>query len=259
MSQPSPSPALAADAAPAEPSPAARRAAARALGEARIAMLTRLAELGMELAEDCARNARAGLARAELADDVSGDGPAKVRDPADPVLAFTRAARAVRMTLALQARESKDLLALDVDDAKARCVETVVRRTRIDRLVERAIEAEYDDADVIERLSAEADETLDEEEDWGGFDQRPIGETVARICRDLGLSPAWRARAAEAFAAEAFADETGAGQTGAGQTGADATPAKPWRRGPDPQGPAPSGSAPPPATVWPESPARAPP
>ena len=96
-----PSPALAApDAAPADPSPAARRAAARALIDGELEVLTELTGIGMEIARAAGRAAVAGL------DGAPGAG-------ADPGLTYTRAARTVRMCIALQSRLLNDLEALD--------------------------------------------------------------------------------------------------------------------------------------------------
>src|SRR5687767_8630850 len=92
------------------PSPAAAPATdARALIERQLAMLTRLAEIGMEIAEACGREAVAAPGAGEGAAQT----PERLRDPG---LAFARVARAVRMTIALQSRLAKDLAALDRTD-----------------------------------------------------------------------------------------------------------------------------------------------
>jgi hypothetical protein len=149
------------DAVPAGPVPVDP---ARALVERQLAMLTRLAEIGMEIAEAA---------------------PAA----ADPALTYARVARAVRMTIALQSRLLKDLAALDRTDALARSAQVQARTRRIHRLVEQAIETQHDDEDEIERLSGDAWERLRDEDDCADLFERPIAETVARICRELGLSP----------------------------------------------------------------------
>jgi hypothetical protein len=159
-----------ADAHPTEPSAVDQRRDARAQVERQMAMLDRLAEIGMEIAEEAGRQARA---------------PATDRPLVDPGLTYARAARAVRLTIALQQRLAKDLAGLGRAEADA-------RRTRIHRLVERAIEGECDDADGIEQLCDDARESLREYEDLDDFADRPLGEIVALICKDLGLSTdAW--------------------------------------------------------------------
>jgi hypothetical protein len=92
---------------PADPSRAERHAAALALIDRQIATLTRLTDIGMEFAEE--------LLRVTKADDGAEDGPLH-----DPELAFDRIARAVRMTIALQARLLKDQADLDTADGLAR-------------------------------------------------------------------------------------------------------------------------------------------
>ena len=143
-------------------------------------MLTRLAEIGMGIAED------AGRRSAALA-----DGGAAGTEAPDPALAFARAARAVRMTIALQSRLLADLAGLDRAEGLARAADASARRERIHRRVERAIEAAHDDdddADEVERLSMDAWERLvDADED--DLVEGPLDAVVARICADLGLRP----------------------------------------------------------------------
>jgi hypothetical protein len=169
---------------------------ARALIEGQIAMLSRLAQVGMELAEACGREAKAP----------SSDGAAR----AHPGLAFARVARAVRMTIALQSRLMKDLAALDRADDMAERARTTKRRTRLAQLIEDAARAKVDaqresgarfwadeDAieDEIETLTSEGYERLIDAED-GGLWGRPFDDVVAGVCKDLGLSPDWTARIA---------------------------------------------------------------
>jgi hypothetical protein len=187
---------------PALSAPETRHAAtapARALIDGQMAMLSRLAQIGMELAEACGRDARAE----------AGDGPAPSPEHRREIgLVFARVARAVRMTIALQSRLAGDLAALDRADDVARMRRKTERRFRLSRLCGEAARASVDarrrsgaqrwsdeDAieDEIERLSAEACERLTDAEDgdlWG----RPFDEVVARICADLKLSPEWGAR-----------------------------------------------------------------
>jgi hypothetical protein len=168
---------------PADPTPLAATPApadARALIEQQIAALSRLTEIGMALAEEAGRR---GLDASEPA-----GGP-------DPCLMFSRAARAVRLTIALQSRLLAELAALDRDERLAEIGRETARGNRVRRLVERALDAGCDDADEAERLQAHAWERLVDELDDPDFADRPIAEIVALICADLGLSPAETARA----------------------------------------------------------------
>ena len=167
----------------ADPSPPERSAPARALIEAQRVLLTRLAEIGMAIAED------AGRRSAALAQSGEAGAPKAQHEP-DPGLTYSRAAHAVRLTFALQSRLLEALAALDKSDADARAGEARRRRERIHRQVKQAIEAECDDRGEIKQLSWAAWERLVEDDD-GDFADLPISEVVARICADLGLSPDW--------------------------------------------------------------------
>jgi hypothetical protein len=163
---------------------------ARALIEGQMAMLSRLAEVGMEIAEACGREAKTA--------------------PIDAGLAFARVARAVRMTIALQSRLMKDLAALDRADEVSERARTTKRRTRLAQLIEDAARAKVvtqresgarfwadEEAieDEIEALTSEGYERLIDAEDgnlWG----RPFNDVVAGVCKDLGLSPDWTTRIA---------------------------------------------------------------
>jgi hypothetical protein len=161
----------------ADPSPADACAPARALTARQMARLERLAEIGMEIAEAAGRLAEA-LAQGGAAGDP------------DPGLLYTRAARAVRLTIALQARLAKDLAELDKAETVARSAQAATRRARVQRGVEEAIEAGDHDVDEFRRLSSDAWERLTDE-DEGELLRLPLAELVARICADLGLPPDW--------------------------------------------------------------------
>ena len=154
-------------------------ARARALIEGQIAMLARLAEIGMAIAEAAGRRAAA-----EAQDGAAG----RPEAASNPALEFARVARAVRMTIALQARLAKDLSALDRAGAAALASEADTCRERVQRQVERVLGARCEDEDEAEQLASDAWERLTDEDD-ADLAARPVAEVVARICRDLGLSP----------------------------------------------------------------------
>jgi len=165
---------------------------ARALMEQQIDMLTRLAEIGITRAAE----------------------PVEPPERAD--LAYSRIARAVRLTLALQSRLIKDLVALEQGSPpKAEAKPAAVakrepdpaelrdeRAGRIDRIVRRIIEDTERFKEDVQRLSREAWERLEDEDVYGDLLSRPMGEIVALICEDLGLKPDWDRLAKEAWAVE---------------------------------------------------------
>ena len=192
------------------PDPAAAAAEARALIVGQMAMLTRLAQIGMEVAEACGRQAAAQTDVRQTGapqTDTDKPDPAEPARPRDLALVFARAARAVRLTIALQARLAKDLAALDRDRAYADEERRRERRWRLQGQIREAAktlvvtrrQAEGDclEAGVVEAeielLSGAAYERLTEAED-GYLMGRPFAEVVARICRDLGMTPDGAAR-----------------------------------------------------------------
>ena len=218
---------------------------ARALIERQMAVLSRLTEIGMEVAEACGRRA-VGEAPAERPVAASNPSP-------DPGLVFARVARAVRLTIALQSRLMKDLAALDRAAAFAEADRRRGRRAYLGGLVEEAartlVEArrkaegryrgEEDAAeDEIEQMAEAAYERLTDAED-GDLDGLSFDEAVAAVCRDLGLSPDRAARLKSVMAAPS------------GDAGGDLSPAAGL---PAPPGPSPALPA---AAPW--APARPPP
>jgi hypothetical protein len=105
---------------------------ARPLYARQIDFLGELAERGMEMARD-------------IAD------PAKAADTIETAqacaMAYARVARAVRMTLLLQARFIKELKAYDSNADYLTTVARIKRKARVSRIVERLSYAEADDED----------------------------------------------------------------------------------------------------------------
>jgi hypothetical protein len=148
--------------------------------ERRMAVLRELTDIAMTLVRDVARRA--------LDPDAPNDAVCALG------LAYTRLARAVRQTIALEAR-----MANEAADETRRTVRDRGAQAKRDarRLVKRVIaEAHDDDEEEIEDLFDELDERLLDEDDTA-FGDMPLGEIVARICRDLDVE----------FDAELWADE----------------------------------------------------
>lgn len=150
-----------------------------------------LAEL-LELGMAAAREVQARLLAAEDAKAVCDLG-----------LAFNRVSRAVRQTIALQAkvgrerrREGREAAAEGRRGDEARASR---RQLQVRTAVERRIWTEAED-DEAERLIDELDDLVSEEALYDGFGQEPLAAHVARICGDLGLAvpPAFAEMAPEA-------------------------------------------------------------
>jgi hypothetical protein len=146
--------------------------------ERRLRILQELAEIGMDLAR--AVRTRALAARADPAAAV------------DLGLSFSRIARAVRQTVALEARLDQDRQAAAAERAERRVRDArehaYEHKARIRSLVERAIDAEAS-GEAAEDLLSDLDERLEDADDLAGFADRPVAEIVQHICRELDVTP----------------------------------------------------------------------
>jgi hypothetical protein len=159
------------------------RDAAAARTERNLALLQELVDIGMDVARMVQQQAAAQAAGERIEAPLWSEGGVS--------LALLRIHRAVRQTVALQAKLDGDREARDEARAAKRAVAAAQERGRQKKLavkgiVERAIEsdalsqfgAEKMRIDLYERL-ADADDTR--------FGDRPISVIIARICRDLHL------------------------------------------------------------------------
>jgi hypothetical protein len=154
------------------PDPAAART------ERHLAMLAELGEIGMDLAREVRRQAL----------DQTGEAPSA----ADLALTFSRIARAVRQTVALEAKLAEERQKADADHLRRLAQEASARGRRrkklIEDAVERAIEAEAH-GETAEALLDDLYERLQDPRDDADYADRPIGELIARICKALGVTP----------------------------------------------------------------------
>ena len=166
-----------------------------------LAVLRRLTEIGMVLAEKVAEQAEA----------VGSEGEA-VADPAELALVFSRLSRAVRQTVGLEARIAEGRMLTrrrDVEDQRRTEIRDAWRTRKADifRVAGQAIEAAPDDrfdtGVAYRRLSYHLD-CLDERDDIERLLDRPIGALVAKICHDLELDPDWNDWADEDWAIAEF-------------------------------------------------------
>jgi hypothetical protein len=161
--------------------------------ERRLRLLEELSEIGMELAR--------ALKPRDEDDEIVDKTPWK-----DPAAAFAPLSRAIRLTLALEAKTDEALR-----DLKAGVVQTRVearehaaerdrivgvkdRAARIERvrdLVLCVAETEVPDMDAFNKLYEALDDELEPDEDSFGYAERPFRESVERLCRGLGLNPDW--------------------------------------------------------------------
>jgi hypothetical protein len=174
-----------------------------------LAMLSDLAEVGMQIVR-------------AIRDQATGQGSDEAGDTApvvtgDVALAYARAARAVRLTLALQSRLIAQRQAwllstaqAAADAAKQRDYQNIFldvpNKQRVQRMIGRVAQGQRADKETVERLMVEAAERLDDKDRYGDILERPFSEIIAAICRDLGLSPDWPRLSQEPWAQKEIAD-----------------------------------------------------
>ena len=180
--------------------------------ERRLRDLERLTRIGMDISEALHdRVLTAGVAAAEalvnsVVVDDSAKSPARKPPPFDPTDAFAKISRVVRLTINLETKADDALRALQSGQFLARETRKAERTHRqktdmversdtardiVDKRVSAAIDREAlnetDYCDLMEALK----ERLDEDSVYLDLDDRPLRETVERLCTDLGLSPDW--------------------------------------------------------------------
>ncbi|WP_225768123.1 hypothetical protein [Inquilinus sp. Marseille-Q2685] len=150
-------------------------------------MLSRLAEIGMQLAE--AAGARALAAQAAEPQAEAAESRPEAAPAGDPGLAFTRYAHLVRQTLAQRARAVRDLSLRDGgrDARRARHREQV--QTLIGRLVWSDAEDRGRAAALDLQVSQAFADLYGDAED--PVEDRPVGSVVAGLACGLGLADKW--------------------------------------------------------------------
>ena len=181
--------------------------------ERRLRDLAELTEIGMELTRALQRRVLAEAEAATVSTVINGEiddsakSPASKKPSSDPTEAFAKISRAVRLTINLETKADDALRALQSGQFLAR---EALRAERdrpktVDELVKASTDARHRTYDrvetAIDRESlSEADycglmeafgERLDNDEVYIGLEDRPLRETVERLCHDLGLSPDW--------------------------------------------------------------------
>ncbi len=172
----------------------AEAAAILELGEQDLRMLARLAEIAMRLAEKLGAYAEARLTAATI------EGAAPLAPREDPAAAFNKMAQTVRRILALRAR-----IAAGVETTRADLTGKRAQRREklhedhcdatvsiIDGSVREALAQDRPDLDkeAVERLLGDMSEFLCDATEFDDIN-RPIGETIARLCKILGLEPGY--------------------------------------------------------------------
>jgi len=162
----------------------ARADAAIDLCERYQVMLARIAEIGMEMIEAGARQAKA-------------DGGAGDPD------AFCKVSQAVRRTVALHVKLARDARTdrntVQAERARRRADGARARKTAKDEAILFGLhdayfgsgsEPEFDPGGYLFDRMMDVDvERLDDSDEFAGYLDRPVGETLAKLCAIVGLDP----------------------------------------------------------------------
>ena len=169
-------------------------------GDELLGMLAELARYGMELAQ-----AQRDYAMARLA-AVTADGSA-LNPGEDPTAAFNKISQTVRRTIALQLKLKEDVgkrrSGLAVDRAANHAGQTADHAVAVKDAIHTALtDVFYADLDPNaapnaqdpvefehDELLEDAERLLDDLGDYRDWLNRPVGETVAKLCVSLGLHP----------------------------------------------------------------------
>jgi len=164
-----------------------------AMVERQLALLGRLAEVGLNIAIAIERQAQGAAPDARPEDSV----PPEVFH-GDLALAFARVSRSVRMTIALQSKLIGERRRGWVEPARVPAADgREARRARVQRAIEQMA---WEDHEAAEQ--AEGAERLEDGDEFGDILNRPDIDIVDEICRELDLAEDWPGRAEETWARE---------------------------------------------------------
>jgi hypothetical protein len=174
----------------------------RSLALQQIQMLTRLAEIAMQLAE--AEGARAIEAQARAAQSQAAKPKADAAaveaaraEAQEAGMAFSRFSRSVQHSLSLRSRAADNLCARDkaqaVDREAARQARRDDHRNQVERTLREIIWEEIKDPDRVATLHDELDERIEDLYDSDEqVEDRPLGSVMAGLACGLGLTEEWR-------------------------------------------------------------------
>ncbi|WP_342236653.1 hypothetical protein [Inquilinus sp. OTU3971] len=175
----------------------------RSLALQQIRMLTRLAEIAMQLAE--AEGVRAVEAQARAAQTRTAEPKADAAaveaaraEAQEAGMAFSRFSNSVQRSLAQRARAADRLCARDKAEAPDREAARKARRDRhraeVEGTLRFMIGDEFPDEARIDALRGELGERLDElyEDERVRVEDRPVGSVMAGLACGLGIAEEWR-------------------------------------------------------------------
>jgi hypothetical protein len=162
-------------------------------GERRLRMLAEMAELSMKAAR-----LLGDLVELRVEREKKGEpSPGRSEDAAS---ALAKMAQTLRRTLALEAKFAEDAKSrrqrLVTDCAERRAARAAAHKTDVDEAIVGGLHDAWaadcsDDEyhDLADRLLDDAQDYLGDADEMRGYLDRPVGETVAKLCAALGLDP----------------------------------------------------------------------
>ena len=178
---------------PADTDAVAETAIADERGERHLEMLAEVAERSMRLVRSLGDLVELRIYREKK-------GEASPGRSEDAAAAFDKMAQTLRRTLALEAKFAEGVKArrekLIADGAERRAASKAAHKTAVDEAIVFGLhdawaadcpDEEYHD--LCDRLLEDAQEYLGDADEMRGYLDRPVGETVARLCAALGLDP----------------------------------------------------------------------
>ena len=174
----------------------------RSLALQQIQMLTRLAEIAMQLAEAegaraLAAQAVAAQARAARPEADEAAVEAAKAEAQEAGMAFGRFSRSVQRSLALRGRAADSLCARDKAQAADREAARQDRRDRhrneVEGVLRHMIWDEIEDFSRVEALHAELEERVEDlyDDETVPVEDRPLGSVMAGLACGLGLTEEW--------------------------------------------------------------------
>ncbi len=237
------------------------------LAEEHLRVLAELREIGMEMTRILKRRAEIDLQSAETLAGHAKSIDAYLQPPPlpgpmrDPATAFARMSRAVRLTLALEARTAEALRALRAglplpleksqrETSQAQAGERIeaaktAGRPEVSGELDDSPEEDVKDGDEFEAADVALRERLGDHEAGEHLAGRPLGEVVESLRADLRLAPDWSRWAGKDFAMPGRTpEELTARLTVLSKSLCGGAASTPWAKIPPPATPPPSADPP---------------
>ena len=180
--------------------------------ESRLRDLEELRRIGMDLTRALQRRVLAEDEAGAVSTAINGEIDDSAKSPApkpprfDPTEAFAKISRTIRLTINLETRTDDALRALrsgqflarqtgrmerKLRDEAARDERRAETRDKVEDRIQAVVDTEARSDREYHTLMEAMFERLDNDDVYAELEDRPLRETVERLCHDLGMSPDW--------------------------------------------------------------------